>query len=374
MKKTLLYSLAGTLLFSFNAVAFDTKATHALLMDADTGYVMFEKDADKPMPPASMSKLMTVYIVFDALKDGGLKLEDEFIVSENAWRTGGTLSGGSTMFLKPAEKVKVLDLLKGVIIQSGNDACITIAENLAGSESAFAELMNEKAKELGLTNSTFRNSTGLPDPEHKMSAKDLAKLAQILIKNFPDYYYLFSEKSFKHNGITQGNRNPLLYKIPGADGLKTGHTKESGYGLTGSVLSPDGRRVILVVNGLSSMKERDEESRRLATYGSNGFITTTLVVKDKVVDTIPVWLGQEEGVDAVTEKEYRMTRAKGKKTPIIKISYNSPIVAPVKKGDIIATLKIGEGETVETMNLLAAKDVKKAGYFKRLKQTIKSWF
>ncbi len=374
MKKTLLYSLAGTLLFSFNAVAFDTKATHALLMDADTGYVMFEKEADKPMPPASMSKLMTVYIVFDALKDGRLKLEDEFIVSENAWRTGGTLSGGSTMFLKPAEKVKVLDLLKGVIIQSGNDACITIAENLAGSESAFAELMNEKAKELGLTNSTFRNSTGLPDPEHKMSAKDLAKLAQILIKNFPDYYYLFSEKSFKHNGITQGNRNPLLYKIPGADGLKTGHTKESGYGLTGSVLSPDGRRVILVVNGLSSMKERDEESRRLATYGSNGFITTTLVVKDKVVDTIPVWLGQEEGVDAVTEKEYRMTHAKGRKTPIIKISYNSPIVAPVKKGDIIATLKIGEGETVETMNLLAAKDVEKAGYFKRLKQTIKSWF
>lgn len=374
MKKTLLYSLAGTLLFSFNAVAFDTKATHALLMDADTGYVMFEKEADKPMPPASMSKLMTVYIVFDALKDGRLKLEDEFIVSENAWRTGGTLSGGSTMFLKPAEKVKVLDLLKGVIIQSGNDACITIAENLAGSESAFAELMNEKAKELGLTNSTFRNSTGLPDPEHKMSAKDLAKLAQILIKNFPDYYYLFSEKSFKHNGITQGNRNPLLYKIPGADGLKTGHTKESGYGLTGSVLSSDGRRVILVVNGLESMKERDEESRRLATYGSNGFITSTLVVKDKVVDTIPVWLGQEDGVDAVTEKEYKMTHAKGRKTPVIKISYNSPIVAPVKKGDIIATLKIGEGETVETMNLLAAKDVEKAGYFKRLKQTIKSWF
>ncbi len=374
MKKTLLYSLAGTLLFSFNAVAFDTKATHALLMDADTGYVMFEKEADKPMPPASMSKLMTVYIVFDALKDGRLKLEDEFIVSENAWRTGGTLSGGSTMFLKPAEKVKVLDLLKGVIIQSGNDACITIAENLAGSESAFAELMNEKAKELGLTNSTFRNSTGLPDPEHKMSAKDLAKLAQILINNFPDYYYLFSEKSFKHNGITQGNRNPLLYKIPGADGLKTGHTKESGYGLTGSVVTVDGRRVILVVNGLESMKERDEESRRLATYGSAGFITSTLVAKDKVVDSIPVWLGKEDSVEVITEKEYKMTHARGKKTPHITISYNSPIVASVKKGDIIATLKIGEGETVETMNLLAAKDVEKAGYFKRLKQTIKSWF
>ena len=152
MKKTLFYSLAGTLLFSLNAMAFETKATHALLMDADTGHIMFEKEADIPMPPASMSKLMTVYIVFDALKDGRLKLDDEFIVSENAWRTGGTLSGGSTMFLKPAEKVKVLDLLKGVIIQSGNDACITIAENLAGSESAFAELMNEKAKELGLNN------------------------------------------------------------------------------------------------------------------------------------------------------------------------------------------------------------------------------
>lgn len=374
MKKTLFYSLAGTLLFSLNAMAFETKATHALLMDADTGHIMFEKEADIPMPPASMSKLMTVYIVFDALKDGRLKLDDEFIVSENAWRTGGTLSGGSTMFLKPAEKVKVLDLLKGVIIQSGNDACITIAENLAGSESAFAELMNEKAKELGLNNSTFKNSTGLPDPEHKMSAKDLAMLAQLLINKFPEYYYLFSEKSFKHNGITQGNRNPLLYKIPGADGLKTGHTKESGYGLTGSVKSSDGRRVILVINGLESMQARDEESRRLATYGTAGFMTSTLVAKDKVVESIPVWLGTEDTVDAITEKEYKMTHARGKKTPKITISYNTPVVAPIKKGDIIATLKIGEGENQASMNLLAAKDIEKAGYFKRLKQTLKSWF
>lgn len=374
MKKTLLYSLAGTLLFSFNAMAFDTKASHALLMDADTGYIMFEKEADVPMAPASMSKLMTAYIVFDALKDGRLTLDTEFIVSENAWKTGGTLSGGSTMFLKPAEKVKVLDLLKGVIVQSGNDACITIAENLAGSESAFAELMNEKAKELGLSHSTFKNSTGLPDPEHKMSAKDLAKLAQILINMFPEYYYIFSEKSFKHNGITQGNRNPLLDKIPGADGLKTGHTKESGYGLTGSVVTADGRRIILVINGLESMKDRDEESRRFATYGSAGFMTSTLVAKNKVVESIPVWLGTEDSVDAVTEKEYRMTHARGRKTPNITISYNSPIVAPIKKGDVIATLKIGEGEQVETMNLLAAKDVAKAGYFKRLKQTLKSWF
>lgn len=374
MKKTFLYSLAGTLIFSLNAYGFETKATHALLMDADTGYVMFEKEADTPMAPASMSKLMTVYIVFEALKDGRLTMDTEFIVSENAWRKGGIMSGGSTMFLKPAEKVKVADLLRGVIIQSGNDACITIAENLAGSESAFADLMNERAKELGLTHSTFKNATGLPDPEHKMSAKDLAKLAQVLINQFPEYYSIFSEKEFKHNGIKQGNRNPLLYKITGADGLKTGHTKESGYGLTGSVKSSDGRRVILVVNGLESMKDRDEESRRLAAYGTAGFITTTLVAKNRVVESIPVWLGEEDSVEAITETEYKMTHARGKKKPKIIISYNSPVVAPIKKGDVIATLKIGEADELKTINLLANKDVGKAGYFKRLKQTIKSWF
>ncbi len=374
MKKLLLCTLSGSVFFSLNAFGFTTLAKNALLMDADTGYIMFEKQADIPMPPASMSKLMTVYIVFEALKDGRLSMDDEFIVSENAWKKGGTTSGGSTMFLEPNTKVKVGDLLKGVVIQSGNDACITIAENMSGSEEAFAELMNEKAKELGLTNSTFKNATGLPHPEHKMSAKDLAKLAKVLINDFQEYYPIFAEKEFTYNGITQANRNPLLSKINGADGLKTGHTNDSGYGLTASVKKNDGSRLILVLNGLKSSKERDYESNRLASYGSQGFITKTLVYKDKVMASIPVWLGTTETVDAVTEKRYLVTQGRGKRLPKVSISYDSPISAPIKKGDVIGQLKIDNGSKIDTLNLLAANDVGKAGYFKKLKQIILSWF
>ena len=250
MKQILIFPLMSALLFSVSSQAFETKATNALLLDADTGTVLFEKDADIPMPPASMSKLMTVYVLFEALKNGRLSMEDEFVVSENAWRIGGAASGGSTMFLNPGEKVKIKDLLRGIIIQSGNDACITVAENLAGSETAFAEILNEKAKELGLTGSSFKNATGLPDPQHRMTARDLAKLAQVLIQKFPEYYSIFSEKEFTYNGIKQDNRNPLLYRVGGADGLKTGHTIESGYGLTGALKTTDGRRLVVIVNGL----------------------------------------------------------------------------------------------------------------------------
>ena len=374
MQKTLIFSLIGSLLFSVSASAFETKATNALLLDADTGAVLFKKEADVPMPPASMSKLMTVYVVFEALKEGRLSLEDEFVVSENAWRTGGATSGGSTMFLKPGEKVKIKDLLRGIIIQSGNDACITVAENFAGSEAAFADVLNEKAKELGLTASSFKNATGLPDPNHRMSATDLAKLAQVLIQKYPEYYTIFSEKEFSHNGIKQDNRNPLLYRVSGADGLKTGHTIESGYGLTGSLKTADGRRLILVVNGLKSIRERDEESAKLAKYGLAGFKVLTLISKGKVVEKIPVWLGTEDFVEVVTDRELKLTLPLTKKEPKVMISYDTPVKAPVKKGDVLATLIIKDTDLNERVNLVATKDIEKAGYFKRVKQIISSWF
>ena len=227
---------AGILMSSIGqAYALETTARNAVLMDYDTGQILFAKDHQKMVPPASMSKLMTVYIIFSKLKDGSLSLDDTFTVSENAWRKGGAASGGSTMFLNIGENVRVEDLIKGIIIQSGNDACIVAAENLAGSEEDFAVIMDKVARKIGLKNSSFANSTGLPDPNHKMSVEDLALLARRIIKEFPGYYYLFSQKTFTHNNITQGNRNPLLYSMPGADGLKTGHTEEAGFSLTASV-------------------------------------------------------------------------------------------------------------------------------------------
>ena len=212
------------------AQAVETIAREAVLIEVSTGKVLFEKNADRPMPPASMSKMMTIYMLFERLRDGRLSLEDTFRVSKNAWRKGGASSGSSTMFLLPGKRVKVEDIIRGIIIQSGNDACIVIAEGLSGSEEAFAVEMTARGKEMGMTNSTFRNATGWPHPEHLTTARDLAILSQKLIKDFPEYYRYFSEKSFTYNGIKQNNRNPLLYKDMGSDGLKTGHTKESGYG------------------------------------------------------------------------------------------------------------------------------------------------
>lgn len=376
MKKTLLSLTSFSMIFSV-AIAhadYNSEATNAFLMDASTGYIMFEKEADTPMPPASMSKLMTAYIIFENLKAGKITLEDEFIVSENAWKKGGAKSGGSTMFLSPNEKVKVKDLLRGIIVQSGNDACIVAAENLAGTEEAFAALMTEKAQELGLQNSTFKNATGLPDPEHKMSAKDLAKLAQLLIKNFPEYYSIYSEKSFTYNGIKQGNRNPLLYTITGADGLKTGHTEESGYGLTGSVKTPEGRRLIMVINGLKSMHDRQNEAKNLMNWGLVGFENVVLIKKGQAIDKIPTWLGEQESVEAVAADSYTVTKPRGSKnTNDIKIVYDSPVSAPIQKGQKIGSLVIHSQAKEETIDLIAAESVKKVGYFGKMKRLILSW-
>ncbi len=373
MKKILFLSSFGLLLSTTSAHAYETLATNALLMDANTGFVIYEKEADMPMPPASMSKLMTAYMIFEALQNGKINLEDEFIVSENAWKKGGAKSGSSTMFLNPNERVKVKDLLRGIIVQSGNDACITVAENMAGTEEAFAELMNEKAKEIGLKNSSFRNATGLPDENHKMSAKDLAKLAQILINKFPEFYPIYSEKSFTHNEIKQGNRNPLLYTMDGADGLKTGHTEASGYGLTASAKTPDGRRLIMVLNGMKSMNERREESQKLMNWGSIGFENKTLIKKNKNIEQIPVWLGVKPTVQAIAATDFTVTTPKGRKvSPEMKIIYNSPIEAPVQKGQKIGTLIISTGTGNRSVELLAAESIEKVGYFGKIKHIIMS--
>lgn len=342
-------------------------------MDFETGEFFYEKNADDPMPPASMSKLMTAYLIFERLKDGRLSPDDVFIVSENAWRKGGAKTGSSTMFLKDKQRVKVKDLLRGIIVQSGNDACIVAAENIAGSEAEFAELANQKAKELGLKNSHFANATGWPNPDHKMSAKDLAILAHHIIRDFPEYYSIYSEQSFTFNGIRQENRNPLLMLMPGiADGIKTGHTSVSGFGLTGSA-KKNGRRLIMVVNGLKTMKERGDESLRLMNWGFREFSNYAVLKENVKVVSVPVWLGETKSVSAVPAKGLTLTLPKGRQKDIVAhLKYKTPLKAPVKKGQEIASLVLSAPEHADTaIPLYAERDVKRLGYFGRLKETVK---
>ena len=271
-------------------VNFETRAAHAILVDAATDTVLFQKAPDERMPPASMAKLMTTAVVFDAVKSGKLKLADEFVVSENAWRQGGTKSGGSTMFAKLNSSISVDDLVHGIIIQSGNDACITIAEGMAGTEATFANMMNEEARTIGLTGSHFVNSTGLPDPEQYMTARDLAKLAKYIIDGFPESYKIYGEREFTWNRIKQPNRNPLLDMNIGADGLKTGFTDEAGYGLVGSAVR-DGQRLIMVIAGTASEKERAAESRKLLDWGFRAFERVSLFGQGEVVGEARVFGG-----------------------------------------------------------------------------------
>lgn len=349
------------------AMALQTTAKHAILVDATTGAVLFEKAADEPMPPASMSKIMTSYLVFKRLKDGTIKMEDELPVSENAWRQGGAASGGSTMFLKLGDRVSVADLLRGIIIQSGNDACIVIAEGLAGSEAAFAEEMTRVGRQIGLKNSVFRNSSGLPDPGEYMTARDLAILAKRVIEDFPEYYPMFAEKQFVYNKIRQGNRNPLLYKNVGADGLKTGHTLASGYGLTASAVQGD-RRLILVVNGLPSMQARADESERLLDYGFREFDNYVLFKPDEPVVTADVWLGEQPTVPLVAPGGALVTLPR-KARPEMKVavSYDGPVPAPIVKGQPIGTLMVtAPGIEAIEIPLVAQTDVERLGLFGRL--------
>lgn len=363
---------AGIAFASFDSQAIDTKARNMILVDYTTGTYMYEKDITTPIPPASMSKLMTVYMIFDKLRDGSLSLDDTFKVSENAWRKGGAASGGSTMFLAIGDEVKVEELLQGIIIQSGNDACIVAAENIAGDEETFVRMMNEKAKELGLKNSTFANATGLPHPDHKMSVEDLAILARRIIEDFPQFYHLFSQKEFVYNHIRQGNRNPLLYSMPYADGLKTGHTDEAGYCLTASAKKGD-RRIIGVMTGLESNKERSDEADKMMSWAFREYDNYTLIKKgDKLAD-IPVWYGTDKTVPLVASEDIIRTLKKSVYNQAkIKIAYDRPVKAPIEMGQQLGVLKIELPDNQqEEVPLYAGQTINKIGLAAKIMANIK---
>lgn len=354
--------LAATFPAAAPAATIETSAREAILLDATTGTVLFEKDADVSMPPASMSKIMTAYMVFTRLKEGRLKLDDTLPVSERAWKMGG-----SKMFVEVGSEIRVEDLLQGVIVQSGNDACIVLAEGLAGSEEAFAEAMTQKAHEIGLTNSSFANATGWPDPGQRMTARDLSTLALHTIREFPEYYHFYSEKEFEWSDIRQGNRNPLLYKTVGADGLKTGHTEEAGYGLTASAVQDD-RRLVLVVTGLDSVRARSEESERLLRWGFREFNNYALFKANDTVDEAPVWLGEQTTVPLVAKDDLVLTLSRNaRKGMKVSVNYVSPIPAPIEEGQEVAELVVtpSEGDPV-SYPLYAGASVGQKGPFGRI--------
>jgi len=355
----------------FSAVAFETSAKQAVLIDAATGAVLFEKDASLPMAPASMTKMMTAYLIFERIKAGELSLDETFTVSVDAWKRGGAASGSSTMFLEPNSQVSLEDLIRGIVVQSGNDACIVIAEGLAGTEEAFAVKMTEKAIELGMTNTQFRNSTGWPDPDHYSSAADLAMLAQRMVQDFPNLYRYYSETSFTYNGIAQSNRNPLLYRNIGADGVKTGHTSVSGYGLTGSAKRGD-QRLILVVNGLTSRKLRSSESLKFMEWGFREFGTYALFQPGETVGEADVWLGTARTVPLVIERPVLLSlRKEARRDMVVKTVYTSPVEAPIAVGDPIGEVVVTvPGEPERRYPLSAGAATERLGLFGRLQAAI----
>jgi D-alanyl-D-alanine carboxypeptidase (penicillin-binding protein 5/6) len=357
-----LWSLA---LFS-PAQAVETMAKHAILIDTSTGTILMEKDADTATAPASLSKIMMLYLIFERLAEGNLTMEDTFAVSEKAWRMGG-----SKMFVGVNTRVTIADLLRGVIVQSGNDASIVIAEGLGGTESNFAVEMTERAFELGLTNSVFKNATGWPEEGHVMSARDIATLAFRLITDFPQYYPIFAETSFTYNEIRQSNRNPLLYDFPGADGLKTGHTDASGYGLAASAVR-NGRRLILVLNGLESVQDRAREAERLLDWGFREFANYTLFTEGEVVDNAEVWLGAQPTVPLVIQQDLILTLSRtARRNMTVKTVYQGPIPARIESGTELAKLVIEAPDTPSVeLPLIAGADVDRLGVFGRLRAAV----
>ncbi len=352
----LVYTL--NLALAQDAPVFESKALQAILIDAKSGIILYEKDADTPVPPASMSKLVTQTVVFDALKAGQLKLDQEFIVSTDAWKRGGGAAGGSTMYAEVNSRIKVDDLIHAAIIQSANDACIVLAEGMSGSEQAFTRRMANKAKELGLKNSTFANATGLPDPNHKMSVRDLSIVARYIITNHPDYYKIYGQPEFLWNKINQQNRNPLLKDYPGADGMKTGYTKEAGYGLVGSALR-DGRRLILVVAGLSTINDRKAEAQKLMDWGFGQFKVINVYGQGEIVSRARVWGGSEHWVNLVVHDAMKVALSPSEQDRVeMKMSYSGPLMAPVKAGSAVGTVRIlVDGKPVADAPLEVAEDV-----------------
>ncbi|KQU02281.1 D-alanyl-D-alanine carboxypeptidase [Methylobacterium sp. Leaf469] len=326
------------------AQSFQSAAPHAILIDADSGSVLFEKGADEPFSPASMAKLMTTEIVFNEIRQGRLTMESEFQITEDAWRRGGAGGGGSSMFAQLNSRIKLSDLLRGLIVQSGNDAAIAISEGIAGSEENFGRMMTNRAREIGLSRSTFRNATGYAAPDQKVTARDLAKLALHLIETYPDLYKMFAEREFTWNKIKQQNRNPLLALDIGADGLKTGYLEESGYGLTGSAVQ-NGQRLIMVVSGLKTARDRAAESRKLVEWGFRAFEPRQVFAAGETVAEASVYGGAQGSVPLVAKKPVRVLLPRGTGDKITaKAVYDGPLVAPVQEGKVVGRLRIMRGD------------------------------
>jgi len=372
----LLFILATTTLalapIGVAAQGFDTKARFAVLMDAQSGMLLFHKSPDERMEPASMAKLMTLAVVFNRLRAGAFALTDEFSISEHAWRTGGAASGGSTMFADLNSRIPVETLIRSVIVQSGNDAAIALAEGVAGSEETFAQMENQLAGEIGLTNSNFANATGLPDPDQYVTARDLGTLARYLVDNFPEYYHYFSEAEMEWNGIKQANRNSLVETGLGVDGLKTGHTEASGYGTV--VSTPEGgRRLIAVLHGLTSMRERAEEARKLITWGIRSFDRIAAFPEGKMVGYADVYGGAEGAVGLVGKGAIDLFVPKGSKDcPQASIVYNGPLRPPVQQGAQVAELRVMcDGTLVQVAPLFAAQTVEDGDLVRKATDALK---
>ncbi|MDE0060046.1 MAG: D-alanyl-D-alanine carboxypeptidase [Defluviicoccus sp.] len=360
--QALVAALAAMCVAAATASGMETSAKQAYIVEHETGAVLLDKDGATPSPPASLSKLMTLYMLFERLKSGALSLDDTFVVSRKAWRMGG-----SKTFVEAGKRVRVEDLLRGIVVQSGNDASIVVAEGLSGTEAAFAEAMNRKARDIGLADSHFVNATGWPADGHAMSPRDIAALSRRIVEEFPEHYPYFAEKSFRFSGIGQRNRNPLLYGDSGADGLKTGYTRASGHSLAASAIR-EGRRIVMVLAGLPGARQRAREARRLLDWAYQSFRNYTLFAGGAVVEHADVWLGEEAAVALVTEADITITLPRASRRGLeVKVVYEGPVPAPIEKGVQIARLVISApGFTTREVPLFAGTDIGRLGMFGRL--------
>ena len=366
--KFFLISFFVSCLFNHKAFSLDTIAKQAILYDYETKTIIFEKNSEELMSPSSMSKIMTIYYVFKKIKDGDLKLTDKFKVSKKAWK-----KGGSKMFVNVNTMVSVEDLIRGIIVQSGNDACIAIAEGISGSEALFAEELNLLAKEIGMMNSSFTNSTGWPDPDHLTTIKDLLTLTVRTIEDFPELYYYYAEKEFTYSGIRQLNRNPLLFNEINADGLKTGHTSLGGYGLVASVLK-NNRRLILILNGLKRNKDRSNESERLIKVGFNQYKVIDLYDQNQTITNLQVWGGRKKNVAVYSKESINLTvPTRIKKDLVFTIKHYKPLLAPIEKDQKVADLivKNKNAEIIKKFELFSKDEIKKMSFFSKVYNNLK---
>ena len=373
-KKLFLIIFTTFFLVEFANANFDLKARTAILQDYYSGEILYEKEADNSIYPASMTKIMTAIIAFDLIKSGDLSLNEKFIISEKAWRL--STSGYSSMFIMVGDEISVENLLKGIIIASGNDACVALAEGIAGTEEEFAILMTAKAKEIGTENTNFANSSGINDPDNYSTVRDILKMSKYLIDKHPKFYKLFSEKEFTWNRtggdpITQGNRNPLLYKNFGADGIKTGYLAVEKYSLASSIIR-NGRRLIAVGSGFNSKNARSKESTRLLTYGLTNYDLVNISKAKEPFDKVEIWQGKEDKIDVYTDQDVYKTIKKAKKKLLkVSVKYEGPIEAPIQKGEKVAILKVVyDDEIVGEYDLLASKEVKKVNFVSRLLKSL----